>query len=516
MRLIPALCLSFASYAAVAASGNDSATWSYEVKQGDSLWSFADQHLSSPAYVPRLQNLNHIADPYHLIPGSHIKVPYPWVRQHPSTSQIEEFSGEVSAHDAHGKPLPINKEMQYPKGVQFQTGNDAMLRLRFADGSTLQLNANSSAQLQNEIYYPSTGSAKTEIKLDKGNAGSSVIPNILMPNRYQIRTPSAVTTVRGTEFRVNAETADSTATEVLRGKVNVSGKKNAQVDVPAGFGSLSTLGSKPTTPEALPAPPDLSALPARSDFNPPVLSWQADPQARAYRAGLRGPGLDGQQQLHRVLGQPLLMPSLPANGEYQLSVRVRNLHGLEGYDSKRSFVLHAFPTPPLLQSVSGVQETRSATLALKLAASPEHPLLLQLSRNSDFASISLNQKLVQDNNTLPLPDKGTWFWRVARLDDKGEAGPYSDPQQLLVKGLFASISTAQPALLARRYPVNGARYTLKLADSPAMQHISYHDTRSQPDWPLQQLPRGHYFAQVEVSGDDGYHAVEAREEITID
>jgi hypothetical protein len=103
--------------------------------------------------------------------------------------------------------------MRYPKGVRFQTGNDAMLKLRFEDGSTLLMGANTSAQLQTEIYYPSTGSAKTEIRLDKGNAGSSVIPNILMPGRYQIRTPSAVTTVRGTEFRVSAETADSTATE---------------------------------------------------------------------------------------------------------------------------------------------------------------------------------------------------------------------------------------------------------------------------------------------------------------
>ncbi len=515
MRLIPALSLLLVSSSLLAAPGIDSATWEYQVKPGDSLWSFADQHLSSPAYVPRLQSLNHIADPYRLTPGSRIKVPYPWVRQHPSSAQIEEFSGEVSAHDAKGKPLPINKDMRYPKGVQFQTGNDAMLKLRFEDGSTLLLNANSSAQLQNEIYYPSTGSAKTEIKLDKGNAGSSVIPNILMPNRYQIRTPSAVTTVRGTEFRVNTESVSATMTEVLRGKVSVSGKSKAQVDVPAGFGTLASGSGKPTTPEALPAAPDLGLLPESSSFNPPLLKWSGDQQAVAYRIKLRGPGEHGRLLAERTVAAPQLFPALPANGEYLLSARARNQHGLEGFDSSKTFTLNAFPPPPLLFGTAGVQEIRSQSLPLKLLASPQQPLQLQLSRSSDFASISQNLTLQDGDITLQLPDKGQWFWRVARLDDKGQPGPFSDAQQVVVKGLFSSIGNNTPALLGRRYPVSGARYTLKLADNPAMHNISYHDTQPQPAWLLDKLPRGQYFAQLEVNGDDGYHAVEAIEKINI-
>lgn len=513
MRIIPIAGVILLCSQTHAASGIDSASWEYLVKPGDSLWTFADQHLSSPAYVPRLQKLNHIADPYRLPPGSRIKVPYLWVKQQPSTAQIEEFSGEVSAHDASGKPLPISKDLRYPKGVQFQTGNDAMLRLRFADGSTLLLNANTNALLQNEIYYPSTGSARTEIRLDKGNAGSAVIPNILMPGRYQIRTPSAVTTVRGTEFRVSAETMDSTATEVLRGKVKVTGNKQGQVDVPAGFGSLASSSARPTPPEALPAAPDLSTLPSASSFNPPLLQWQADQLAVAYRVTLRGPGERGQQRVERTVTGPQLYAALPENGEYQLSARARNAHGLEGYDSRRTFTLKALPQPPLLQANDGVQDIRSNTFSLRLDASPARPVQWQLARSADFASLILQRTLTETDSTIELPDKGQWYWRVARLDASGQTGPYSEPQVVNVRGLFATLRQAVPSLLARRYPVKAASYTLTLSDQADMKAVRYRDSRSQPAWPLAQLPHGKYFARVEVSGEHGYQAVEAVEEI---
>ena len=515
MRIIPFALVILLSSHVQAASGIDSASWEYLVKPGDSLWTFADQHLSSPAYVPRLQKLNRIADAYRLTPGSHIRVPYPWVKQQPSTARIEEFAGEVSAHDAAGKALPISKDIRYPKGVQFQTGNDAMLKLRFADGSTLLLNANTNAQLQNEIYYPSTGSARTEIMLDKGNAGSSVIPNILMPGRYQIRTPSAVTTVRGTEFRVSAETVDSTATEVLRGKVKVNGNKQGQVEVPAGFGSLASASTKPTPPEALPAAPDLSALPGSSNFNPPLLQWNADQLAVAYRVKLRGPGEHGQQLAERTVSGPQLYTALPENGEYQLLARARNAHGLEGYDSSRSFTLQSYPQPPLLQAADGVQEIHGKSFTLTLDASPSRPVQWQLARSADFASIVQQRTLTETASPIELPDQGQWFWRVARLDAKGKAGPYSDTQSVNVRGLFARLRHTVPSLLARHYPVATARYTLTLSEQADMKTVRYHDSRPQPAWPLAQLPAGKYFARVEVSGDNGYQATEAIEEIQL-
>ncbi|XLM23029.1 LysM peptidoglycan-binding domain-containing protein, partial [Chromobacterium piscinae] len=60
---------------------------------GDTLWSFAAKHLTSPAYVPKLQQQNGIANPYRLTPGSQLVVPYSWTRHNESAVTIDALSG---------------------------------------------------------------------------------------------------------------------------------------------------------------------------------------------------------------------------------------------------------------------------------------------------------------------------------------------------------------------------------------------------------------------------------------
>ena len=522
IRCVPMRFLPFCALAAIvscnaSAAPANTATWEYQVKKGDSLWSFADMHLSSAAYVPRLQALNHIGDPYRLTPGSVIKVPYPWVKQQPSAARIEEMSGEVSAKDAAGKPLPVGKEQRYGKGVQFQTGADSMLKLRFEDGSTLTLSASSSAQLQTQIYYPTTGSANTEILLDKGGAGSSVIPNILMPNRYRIKTPSAVTTVRGTEFRVTADNIESSATEVLRGKVNVSNEKKRKqsVDVPAGFGTIADKNGGPGKPEALPPPPDLQSLPRVSQFNPPLLQWQTSANAAAWHLRLNGPGADGKLISDRTVRQPAFFPRLPGNGEYTLQARARSQSGLEGADAEHRFVLQAYPQPPLLLAAADA-EVRGQTLKVRLSGPESQTVLIQVSRSADFSSMLPPVTAHAAESDIELPEKGKWFWRVARLNADGKPGPFSDTQSVMTKTLFSSIADSKPTLLGRRYPLPGARYTLQLASDPAMKDVRYSQTLDQPSWDLSTLPHGQLYARIQVENSDGYHATESIESVNIE
>ncbi|XLM19859.1 FecR domain-containing protein, partial [Chromobacterium piscinae] len=64
--------------------------------------------------------------------------------------------------------------------------------------------SNSQLTLGKQVFYPTTGAIQSLNQLDRGSASNAVVPKQLMPNRYQIYTPSAVTTVRGTEFRVRS------------------------------------------------------------------------------------------------------------------------------------------------------------------------------------------------------------------------------------------------------------------------------------------------------------------------
>ncbi|AXE28604.1 hypothetical protein DK842_00935 [Chromobacterium phragmitis] len=495
-----ALCLS--SHASWAGSGSEEATWQYTVQAGDTLWSFAAKHLISPAYVPKLQQQNGIANPYRLTPGSLLAVPYSWTRQNDSTVTIESLSGSVHVQDADGQALKAAPGLRLVAGSRLSTGKDAMLKLRMADGSTLQLWSNSKLTLGKQVFYPTTGAIQSLNQLDHGSASNAVVPKQLMPNRYQIYTPSAVTTVRGTEFRVRSLDGQHTAAEVLRGKVSLA-SGGQQLDIPAGFGARS--GGRQSA--ALPKPPLLDGMPATSPFNPPLLEWHRQDGEAGYHLSLS----DAQTQrqlLDRIVDSARFYPKLPQNGSYLLSVRASDAQGIEGFDASRGFTLAATPLPPLIFSDGRRASQRAQILWIGSSASPERPAWLQVARDPAFSDIWYQGRLEQDEFALSLPDKGKWYWRLASLDDKGQSGPYGNTQETRVKAWYELGLPADRKLQSRRYPVANARYTLQLARPDEPSNVVWQQSAAEPSWPLLRLPSGRFAITILVDGDGGYHAEE--------
>ncbi|OHX11278.1 hypothetical protein BI347_16400 [Chromobacterium sphagni] len=501
--ILLALCLPCTT--AIASTTADTAIWQYRVQAGDTLWSLASQHLLSPSYVPMLQAQNHIANPYKLPPGSVLNIPYAWVKQDVADAVLDDMSGKVGAQGRNGATLNLVRGQHYPSGTRFSTGSDAMLRLKFQDGSTLVLNANTTLTLENQAYYPSTGAIQSQSQLDQGSTGSSVIPNLLMPSRYRIQTPSAVTTVRGTEFRVRSESREDTAAEVLRGKVNVLGQQG-EVDVPAGFGSRGTSGNG--QPVALPVAPALNGLPQSSEFNPPPLRWQAAAGETGYHLSINQSSSSQALLLERDSASAAFFPPLAQNGKYRLTARAINAAGLQGFDSQREFTLRAHPLPPLLVASLGPQQQRGQSFTLRSSADASHPAWLQVARDPGFQQLLFDGRVAQPSLTLKLPAQGAWHWRAASIADDGALGPYSDAQTLVVTGWLVLPDIRPDALATRRYPLPDARYTLSLrragqAGAPLLQLTS-----DQPLWPLRDLPRGRFAVTIHIDDNNGYHAEE--------
>ncbi|OBU88075.1 FecR domain-containing protein [Chromobacterium subtsugae] len=491
---------------AIASTTADTAIWQYRVQAGDTLWSVASQHLVSPSYVPKLQAQNHIANPYKLPPGSLLNIPYAWVKQDVADAVLDDMSGKVGAQGRNGATLSLVRGQHYPGGTRFSTGDDAMLRLKFQDGSMLVLNANTTLTLESQAYYPSTGAIQSQNKLENGSTGSSVIPNILMPSRYRIQTPSAVTTVRGTEFRVRSQSDDDTAAEVLRGTVNVNARQG-EVDVPAGFGSRGKSGDG--QPVALPPAPPLTGLPPSSAFNPPPLQWQAAPGEDGYHLSIHQQGDQPRLLQERDSAAPRFYPALPQNGAYRLTIRAVNAVGLQGFDSQRDFALRAYPLPPLIVASQGPQQQRGHTMTLRSSASATQPAWLQVARDAGFQQLLFNGRVDEPQKSLELPAAGAWHWRMASIAADGALGPYGDAQILDVTGWLGLPDLRAPALATRRYPLPGLRYTLSLipaagqAAAPAFQQTS-----DQPLWPLRDLPRGRFAVTIHIDDNTGYHAEE--------
>ncbi|MBI3348745.1 MAG: FecR domain-containing protein [Burkholderiales bacterium] len=146
--------------------------------------------------------------------------------------EVVAVSGEAQRVD--GRALAVGDKLDV--GTTLRTGAAGRVRLRFGDGSVLVLADRS--QLRIDAYVASAARPReAEFMLELGLVGQKVSP--VAGGAWKVRTPTAVTAVRGTEFSVEVGDDRATAVHVKTGEVDVE---------PAG---AQTRGIKPRYPVRL-------------------------------------------------------------------------------------------------------------------------------------------------------------------------------------------------------------------------------------------------------------------------
>lgn len=102
-------------------------------------------------------------------------------------------------------------------GDTLRTLDDARLRLRCPDGSSLVLAAGTTLKLEQYEQDPDARRREARWSLQQGLIGQKVNSG----GGWQVRTPTAVTAVRGTEYTVEAQADGQTAVLMLQGAVDV-------------------------------------------------------------------------------------------------------------------------------------------------------------------------------------------------------------------------------------------------------------------------------------------------------
>jgi hypothetical protein len=145
----------------------------------------------------------------------------------------------VGQAQAGVQALTVGSELQ--AGMELQTGPDSRLRLRCADGSSLVMAANTRLRLE---VMALQGGQRQELRwqLSLGLIGQKVSPG----GRWSVRTPTAVTAVRGTEFTVEVGEAQQTAVLTQEGAVDVQAAapstRNLAGLVGGSAGAIATIG----------------------------------------------------------------------------------------------------------------------------------------------------------------------------------------------------------------------------------------------------------------------------------
>ncbi len=476
-------------------SGADSAYWIYTLQKGDNLWSFAERHLVSPAYALKLKTLNKITDPYNIQANTKLKVPLQWGKKVETSATIAALTGKVSVSLKERAASSATIGLSLPSGSRITTGKNAQATLKFADGSHLVLNSDTSIVLGNQVYYPTTGASANTIDLERGSLNGNIEHPPLMNNRYEIRTKTAITAIKGTELDVSVDGGGATRTSVFSGKVDVSSGEQI-VALEQGFGSVVGGENKEVQTEKLLAAPKLKNLQARFEDNLPVVSWNTLDKAKAYKVELYSTkGKSDLLQVKNTNTPDIVLPT-EENGSYLVRVYGIPESGLLGLPTEGKFTLSAYPLSPIALSPSTVDSNFSKTVSLRVGRAKEFKgYKLQLTQDKQFKENVQTLDIDPEEPKFVVPESGMWYWRIANVTTRGVVGSYSPINQVRV-GALSTKNQTRPTLRIRPINLKGLTYKLELAKRKNASKIVYTKEQDQPEWSMADVPGGKYTAQI--------------------
>ncbi len=490
---------------------NDADEWQYVVVRGDNPWSLTGKYLDGVRYWPQLQRLNGITEPTRIPPGTRLRIPTAWLRVRPASAEVVAVTGAPRLV-REGAESPLAAGMRLKGGDRIEAPEGAGATLELGDRSRVVLRSDSVLTIDRLQRFDNTDRYRTGIRLERGRIENIVVPRPPGPDRFESITPSAVTAVRGTSYRVSAG-PDETRAEVLEGRVAVT-TPVAGIEVPQGFGTRARRDAAPLAPRSLLETPDTADVPRLFERVPIV--FPAPPLAGADRMRLQIAGPSGfDTPLFDGVSPPALVrgPDL-ADGEYRARLRGIDAEGLEGRDAAFAFVLNARPEPPVL--VAPPPDGRIAEAGAQLQWAERAGVdryRVQVARDAAFADLVTDTETSAAVLTLPEPlAPGRYRWRIAAIAPAEGAGPFSDVQTFRrpLSGPALEAPAVSDALLVLRWRAGapGQSYQVQFAASDDFQE-PLADVRTET--PQLEVPRpegGDYFVRVrtiDVDGLEGFY-----------
>jgi hypothetical protein len=409
----------------------------YTVQPGDSAWTITARYLREQGHWQALRQTNRLRGD-HLRPGQVLRIPMPWLRMTTQEARLSVFQGEVMRNNGSGW-IPAQANTVLTPGTWLRTPPDGTATLLMQDGTRVLVRPSSELRLmaldrtQLSAWVASSGASSpttttTPVRIELLRGGlENVVQHQAGQNRFEVHTPSAVTTVRGTEFRISANETDSRA-EVLQGAVRLHNPQG-QVELPMGMGSRAVRDTPPMAAVALLQAPEIGAIPdrlgpeqARTHRTPPVAG------AVAYRAQWFSHDTPTRLLHEAVNDTPVLAFPDRADGAYRLRLRAIDTLGLEGLSAERVLQVVTPPPPPSL-------EVRRQGQRLQLtwaAANPDVSAQVQIARDAAFTAVVLDEPTPHRTLSLPWPASGAapGHVRIRVLHTDGTRGPWSASRRI--------------------------------------------------------------------------------------
>ncbi|WP_235037580.1 MULTISPECIES: FecR domain-containing protein [unclassified Novosphingobium] len=402
----------------------------YEVQRGDNLFRLATLYLIRPDDYRAVQRLNRVADPLRLPIGMILLIPRELLRLEPVRGAVHSYSGAVRIG---GRPATVG--MGVSEGTLIETGQKSFVTLRLPDDSSIALPSQSAVRVQRLRRAVLGNHLERLFEIEHGRASATVTPMTDPFSDFRFATPGAVTSVRGTRFRMSYDVQDGHATsEVLEGKVGFAAEAHDAQTLPAGFGTTSELES----PVALLDAPGLigaADVQAGDDIR---FVLQPVPGAKAYRLQI---GADAA--FLSVLDETLTatpearFASLP-DGRYFVRATAIDRNDLEGKPGIAQFErrLDRFEMG-LEVSPAGYSRQFRFWWRAHGAINPQFRFQLAKAGKENKPMVEQGPLSGNDLIVIDLP-KGSYRWRVmtSQVIDGQAVSRWSDYTDLRVEGAW--------------------------------------------------------------------------------
>lgn len=297
------------------------------VQQGDTLIDLAQRYTHDVQAWRQLQTLNSIEDPYRLSIGRELRIPLALIPRVAAEARLVHVAGPVRAGN---EPAQIGAVLS--QGATISTAGGGYAALALEDGTTVTVPPGTELRLEQLAKFSGTELGDTVLQVPQGGMSATVAPTGKGVGRFEVRTPTAVTGVRGTQFRLH-NSAVGQAGSVSEGSVRLLPRNGALTVVANGYGSVVRPdGTLAGTWRMLPAP----------DMAPPARRGGQWATRLAPVAGAAGYAIDvsrDEDGLYPVSSTTVqsadaLFPS-PGQGEYYVSARAIDGNGVSGHSTAR-------------------------------------------------------------------------------------------------------------------------------------------------------------------------------------
>ncbi len=311
----------------------------YIIQSGDTLLEIKNKYIRPEISYRLIQKYNGIDNNKRLKIGSTLFLPRQYLLYKQSRAEILSLRGDILIADNRGEEAKRYKVGDViSEGAVINTGRSSFMSLALEDGSQISLPSNSNVTLKRMRRYVIERAIDYDFDIMRGGSRTKVSPLRGSNDRFRIRTPKAVSAVRGTEFQMRVDdSTDNAIAEVVEGRLSVSNSiTNREVPLPAGNGLAVTKTGREIKEKLLPAPEVINGTDIQKNEN---ISFEIAPVkgANKYRISLANDASFLEQFEDKIIdGNSLTLPSLD-NGRYFLRASAISVNGIEGLYNTYSF-----------------------------------------------------------------------------------------------------------------------------------------------------------------------------------